>query len=229
MNTTEEATCPHGYPIHLKGECPDCKSSVEAEKTILTESERASTVQGLRSQTEFVKNLMIKALAKEKRVGASQLLLELRNYAKSQIKHPERAKHYHRTSIENFGQIVQDGALLSRTEIKKRHPERKLSSYSSSDSVMMTRELNNEDNPGTSRGVVFVLGPELIKQDTYDAISHYPTVDHAPLGATVETVLVDDNKDIQSVQKTLADNNLTRIQVQDRNEWLRHKTEPGQS
>jgi hypothetical protein len=207
--------------LEMMGLTPSTQESPEA-RPILDDQEKLSITQSLKLQEESMKTLRVRQEAKKKGVEPAQLLKELRDFAKSRIQDPN-AKHFHRTDIDSFKQIVEDGALLSRTEIKKLHPERQLSPYSASDSVMMTRDLERYGlnlGPGRGKGVVFVLGPELINQDSYDTLSHYPTVDNAPLDKTVTAVLVDDDADIQVVKDILAKRNLAHIEVVNRNKWL---------
>ena len=179
------------------------------------------------------KNRRLRHIAKE--VGASKevVLQEMRAYAKSRIKSPEKVLHFHKTSIDNLKDIVELGGLLSRPEVKKRKPDKKLPGWSASEDVMMTQDKYNDDGAlrqrgltshgvgASGRGVVMVMGPQIMDLPDYDAICDYPTVSDAPLAKNCDAILVDGDEDRAEVEKLLAQGGIKNIAVRFRDEWER--------
>lgn len=218
------------------------EASIEAKKTILTDSERSGWLVAIGSSSykEIIRS--IKFRAKEKGVSYERLLSEIRDYAKSKIVHPEKVKHFHRTSLDSLDAILKEDALLSREELKKRHPKIKLSTWSASDSVMMTKDIYNNKGelvrsglepyslstlgPGSGKGAVLVFNPKIIEQESYDAIGTYPTIDNAPV-TTIEAILVDKPEEIIITKQILQENNIL-IPIRLRNDWLKQRAKQTQ-
>lgn len=178
---------------------------------------------------------LVNTFAKQFGVDGPEMLQLLRMRSKEQIAHPEKVIHYHRTSLERFDSILGDGALLSRPEIMRRHPELKIPGASASDDVMMTRDqydpegtliapgLTDHEAGASGGGVVFALGPELMDYNSYDSMGVSPTISHAPLKETCSAVLIVDEKDREEVQQRLEENNLGHISVVLRSEWEKQR------
>lgn len=202
---------------------------------LLTKVELANLSRQFLSTTEYQKNIRLKQIGKQKNSSPEEILQEVRLYKKAQIKENENGKirHFHRTNIDNFRVISEMGRLLSRSKLKKEKPDYKMSSWSSSDDVMMTRDkldskgrlvkpgFHEEEVIGASgSGVMLVFNDSIMDIENYDATSQFPTISDLPLEDNCETILVDTNSDKKLIQQVLSSNNLN-IPVSLKSNWSR--------
>ncbi|HEY4498872.1 MAG TPA: hypothetical protein VJH94_02290 [Candidatus Paceibacterota bacterium] len=213
-------------------EAPEAEKLPDVKKSaVLNPVEKQNFLSVLSTGRDYEKDRVLRWKAKEKGVAPEQLLQEMREYANSKIQSPEKVNYYHRTSIKNFQHIAQMGALLSRSEVKRRNPSVELSAWSSSDNVMMTKDTFDSEGAIISRGlsehgvgasgggVTLVLGPRIHQLENFDAISPYPTISDAPLNEVLAAVLVDSEANVSSIKQLLADNNLAGIPVVLQKDW----------
>lgn len=189
----------------------------------------------LSSQSQMGRKNWIRNLAKEKGITPEAILSELRTAAKSKIDCPEKVLHYHQTSLNTLKNILEDRALLSQAEIKKRRPETKFPYWTASDEVMMTMDRYGKDGKiyrrglashgigAAGQGVTFVMGPAIIDLNDYDCISPDPTVSNAPLESTCQAILVQNESDKQIVEEMLERANLPNIAVELSDEWTKRR------
>ncbi|MFH1712176.1 MAG: hypothetical protein ABH846_03000 [Patescibacteria group bacterium] len=178
---------------------------------------------------------LIRRYAKEHSITQEQMLFEARDYAKEQIRSREKGnlRHFHITSFENFAHIAAEGALLSRTKLKERHPEIDIPAWSASDDVMMTRDVYNKEGklvrPGISEhgigalkeDITFIFSSAIMDRDDYDGIDEYPTISELPLSQYCEAVLVAKPEDVEKTKKVLKENDLDAIPVLLKGDWSR--------
>lgn len=163
---------------------------------------------------------------------ADELLKLTRAYAKEQIKSTENGPlfHYHQTSIGNLENIVENGALLSTDEQRRRGIERS-SAGSRPDVVQMTRDKYDTDGKlveaglhDTSRGlgaagdIAFVLDETIMDDPEYDSIVKFPNTPNIPLDK-LRAVAVSDEKNIPFVEEVFAKKGM-EVDVISRAEWL---------
>lgn len=221
----------------LKTLIEDTNSRVQEVLTpsIFSVKELKMWTQHLGVQSDVLKKIKIRQIAKQKNVERAQILQEIRNYAKSQIRERENGplRHFHRTSMANFEIISDLGALMSRTELKKKKPNIKLLGWSASDDVMMTRDkynvegnlvklgLSDDEVVGAiGAGVVLVFKDEIMNADDYDAIGQYPTMSNLPIQQYCEVILADSEETLHAIRSVLLKKNL-HIPVALRSDWRR--------
>jgi hypothetical protein len=136
--------------------------------------------------------------------------------------------------MNTLGFIASDDRFLSRTEIKRRHPEVDVSAWSASEHVMLTRDKFNvggelleagfadEEVVGASgSGVVIVFKSSVMDAKNYDASQTYPRISDCSFSDVCEVVLVSRVEDIAIAQSLLVSNNLGNIPVVLKSEWSR--------
>ena len=158
---------------------PQVEMSVWAEGELNNLSIRLST------ESDFQKKISLKLTAREKGVTPEQLFTEINQYKINRIRDIEKGsiRHFHRTSIDSFEIIAEMGRLVSRSKLKKERPDMKISAWSSSDNVMMTRDKfdskGNLFSPGFSDNevvgasgadVTLVFREDVMDSDNYDSI-----------------------------------------------------------
>jgi len=202
-----------------------------SKETILSDQEKKKFYNMLRLGGYRDKKFLLKRIAKEKNLEPEEILNEIRHFAKQGIRFPEKVLHFHKTGIDNFKSIVEIGGFLSRSELKKRNPDIKISSWSASDDFMMTQDEYDKDGELIKRGlsphgvgaseedIVFVLGPSIINLDDYDCIIEYPTVSNAPVKGNCTKVLVENEDDKIKVKGILEKAGLDEIEIKLRDKF----------
>lgn len=151
-----------------------------------------SGYQNTMSSSELLANAYVATEAKKLFVDKGLLKFFLREQQKKKILFPEKVLHYHRTSLENAEKILEMGALLNRANLKQAGVD--ISKFAGSSSAhvqfsvdrysengeLVNEGFNLKDNVGASSDdVVFVMGTELMHEETYDNFAIYPTVEKA--------------------------------------------------
>lgn len=185
-------------------------SKEETQKMIV--SYRNASISG-----ELTANAYIATQAKKLGIDKETLRAYIREQGKSQISHPEKVLHYHRTSIENAKQILASGYLLNRAGIKENGGDITHLNGSSSKNVQFSVDRYNsegklqssgfdlEDNLGAaSTDIVFIMSPELLKEDSYDSFGMYPTVEKANISQCCATILAKNPDILSQLQEMMA-------------------------
>lgn len=170
--------------------------------------------QNLIANSEILSNAYVATEAKKLFVDKKLLKFFLREQQKKKIKSPEKVLHYHRTSFENAEKILGIGALLNRANLKKAGVDISKFAGSSSANVQFSADrydengelfiegFNLKDNLGASSDdVVFVMGPKLMREETYDSFNIYPTVEKADIRKCCVALLA---KDLEVQEKLQA-------------------------
>lgn len=181
---------------------------------------------------EFQKRHLIK-LAKDASITYEQILQELRNYIKKRILWFEwgKIRHYHRTSLDNFKNIIKEGSLLSRSKLQEKYPDIEIPAWSSRDEVMMTRDKYNQNgelkmlwfgfydqNIWSWSGIVLIFNSTIMDRDDYDHIGQYPMISELPLREYCDMILAKDQKTFDELQKLLEENDFD-IKIQLISDW----------
>ncbi|MBP9762309.1 hypothetical protein KBD34_01690 [Patescibacteria group bacterium] len=207
----------------------------EAPKNIFTPAEIHQLMNRLNDST-FARQNLLKYLAKQKAAPESEILREFQKAAVKRIKEtePGNLRHYHRTSFEALRTIVETGTLLSRTKIKEKFPGKVMSAWSSSDNIMMTRDMFDRSgkllNPGytpdeggigaSGGSAVLVFRQTIMDQDDYDATRRYPEMSEIPFQEYCEAILVRTEQDQASTEQLLAQHHI-HIPVVLASQWKR--------
>jgi hypothetical protein len=176
----------------------------------------------------------LKFVAKEFDMPEEVLLRQVREYTSELIRSSENGslRHYHVTGMENFERIAAEGALLSRTKLKERHPDIAIAKWSASEDVMMTRDKYDQEGKLVREGfsnhgvgamssrILFVFSEDVMTTENYDAINKYPTASEILLEETCEVILVKTEQDKREAQRVLEENDVD-VPVMLREEWSR--------
>ena len=168
---------------------------------------------------EIFGNSYIGRKAKELGVDKEELRLYIREKAKAQIQSPEKVLHYHRTSLENADKILQSGYLLNRANRRKNGENLTHLAGSSSDNVQFTVDkynnngilissgfdLNATNIGAASTDIVFVMSPDILKEDSYDCLAPYPTVEKANIRECCATILARNPEVLAKLQNRLSE------------------------
>lgn len=190
-------------------------SEEEAKKIV-------SVYQRMSNQSELSANAYISTQAKKLGIDKSDLISFVLTKGKETINSPDKVLHYHRTSIQSFSQIMQTGYLLNRKNMELNGIDTSRLSGSSSANVQFSRDIydsngklqvegyNKESNLGAnSTDIVFVMGPELMQEDTYNCLSVYPTVEKADIQRCCVAILVKDSIIQMQVEQLLKEHNIS--------------------
>jgi hypothetical protein len=143
-------------------------------------------------------------------------------------------RHYHRISFKVLHTIVETGSFLSRIDTEEKFSDKVMSSWSSSNNIMMTRDMFNrggdlvnhgyttdEGSIGTSGGnAVLVFRQTIMDQDDYEATHRYPEMSEIPLQEYCEVVLVSTEQDQASTEQLLSQHHI-HIPVVPASHWKR--------
>ncbi len=174
----------------------------------------------LYSNSDFDRALYLERKARELGLTKDELFARVNQFVKDRIRSKEKGPllHYHKTTLDKFANIVLSGELLSRPILKEKYPDQQLSPSSSSDNVMMTRDIYNADGTLRKPGllphvaawgeVAFVFSPSVMDLEGYDATGMYPTASEIPLRETLDTVLVRDEVKLAGVKQLLLDHGI---------------------
>ena len=173
------------------------------------------------NQSELSANAYINTQAKKLGVDKKELISFVLAKGKEKITSPEKVLHYHRTSIQSFKQIMQIGYLLNRRNMQENGLDISKLRGSSSANVQFSRDIyddngvlqvegyNKERNLGAnSTDVIFVMGPELMQENTYNCLSVYPTVEKANIQKYCIVILAKDPIIQMQVEKILKEKNI---------------------
>lgn len=159
--------------------------------------------------------------AKKIGVEKNELQAFVLEEGKKSIKSRDKVLHYHRTSMKSFEKIMETGSLLNRERMQEKGIETSKLSGSSSQNVQFTRDIYDSDGKLASSGfgrdnvganstdVVFVMGPELINEETYNCFVPYPTVEKADVEKCCVTILAKDPNIQKQVESILKEKDLT--------------------
>jgi len=162
-----------------------------------------------------------------------ELLNRVRDYKKEQIKANEKGLllHYHQTPLNNLDVILNEGALITQDERRKRGEKIK-STGARPDVVLMTRDRydseghlveaglkQNSDNLGVTGEVALVFDDSVMDEQDYDSIDEYPNLPKVPL-EKLAAVVVSDEQNIRQVQEALAKKGIHARTIS-RADWLR--------
>lgn len=189
-------------------------SQEETQKMIA--SYRNASIRG-----ELFANAYISSQAKKLGTDKETLRTYIREQGKSQIRHPEKVLHYHRTSIESASKILESGYLLSRENIKTNGGDISHLNGSSSQNVQFSVDrydaegklqsagFDLKDNLGAaSTDIVFVMSPELLKEDSYDCFGMYPTVEKANISRCCATILAKNLEVLSQLREVMTKANI---------------------
>ncbi len=189
-------------------------SQEETQKMVV--SYRNASIRG-----ELTANAYIATQAKKLGMDKETLRAYIREQGKSQISHPEKVLHYHRTSLESAREILESGYLLNRENIKANGGDITHLNGSSSKNVQFSVDrynkegnlqsagFNLEDNLGAaSTDIVFVMSPELLKEDSYDCFGMYPTVEKADISQCCATILAKNPETLSQLHEMMAKANI---------------------
>ena len=169
---------------------------------------------------ELQANAYIASEAKKLGVEKNELHAFIVGKGKERINSPDKVLHYHRTSMQSFEKIMQTGFLLNRKNMQLNGIDTSNLSGSSSANVQFTRDMYNtdgelqmsgfgRDNVGAnSTDVVFVMGPELINEETYNCFMPYPTVEKADIQRCCAAILAKDPNIQMQIESILKEKNL---------------------
>jgi len=210
----------------------DESSIEEAEPTglySLSEEETqklVSAYKNMSSQGELHANAYIGSQAKRLGVDKSELTSFVLSKGKEAISSPNKVLHYHRTSLQSFEQIMQTGYLMNRRNMQLNGIDVSSLSGSSSANVQFSRDIydgngdlqvegyDRDSNLGaSSTDVVFVMGPELMNEETYNCLSVYPTVEKADIQRCCVTILAKDPTIQMQIESILKEKNMSIITV----------------
>ncbi len=159
--------------------------------------------------------------AKKIGVEKNELQAFVLEEGKKNIKSRDKVLHYHRTSMKSFEKIMETGSLLNRERMQAEGIDTSKLSGSSSQNVQFTRDIYDSDgklarsgfgreNVGAnSTDIVFVMGPELINEETYNCFMPYPTVEKADIQKCCVTILAKDPNIQKQVESILKEKDLT--------------------
>lgn len=190
----------------------------------ISEEETKKLVSGyqrMSNQSELSANAYISTQAKKLGIDKKELISFVLEKGKETIASSHKVLHYHRTSIQNFEQIMQIGYLLNRKNMQENGIDISKLSGSSSANVQFSRDIYDDDgvlqmegyskerNLGAnSTDVVFVMGPELIQENTYNCLTVYPTVEKADIQRCCVAILAKDPIIQMRVEKILKEKNI---------------------
>lgn len=191
------------------------------DKTI----EMLSACKNLSARSELDVNSYISGQAKKLGIDKQKLIFYLREQEKLKIKSPEKVLHYHRTSLERGKNILESGYLLNRKNMQLNGGDISEFRGSSSNNVQFSVDKYNEygellqsgyepegENLGaSSNDIVFVMGPKLLKEETYNPFTMYPTVEKANINEMCTAILAKDPETLQKLQSIL---DINQINVQ---------------
>lgn len=199
----------------------EIKKNENLNQISLSEDEQTRILSGYRnvmSQGELMANAYIAQQAKRFDVDKKTLKRYIRELNKLQINCREKVLHYHRTSFENAEKILEMGSFLNRANLKIAGVDISKFLGSSSANVQFSVDkydqeghlyqegFNLQDNLGASSAdVVFVMGPNLIKEGTYDNFALYPTVEKADIRESCVTIMAKDERIREELQQILED------------------------
>lgn len=164
--------------------------------------------------------------AKQLGIPKEELLKEMREYAKGKLINPDKMRHYHRTSLDNFDSIMDIGALMCRSELAKQGVDISKFSGSSSNYVQFTNDTFDksgkcirpgffpDDGLGIGVGgndVTFVFGQKLIEEPSYDCFGLYPTVETVSIKDCCIAILAKDEAVLAKIQGKLEELRITKI------------------
>lgn len=205
----------------------DSKSEVPEQTDIeaLSEDEARKLVSGyqrMSNQSELSANAYISTQAKKLGVDKKDLTSFVLTKGKEAISSPDKVLHYHRTSMQSFEQIMQTGYLLNRKNMQLNGIDVSRLSGSSSSNVQFSRDIydsngelqvegyDKDSNLGAnSTDVVFVMGPELMQEETYNCLSVYPTVEKADIQRCCVTILAKDPAIQMKIESLLKGKNMS--------------------
>ena len=159
--------------------------------------------------------------AKKIGIEKNELQTFILEEGKKNIKSRDKVLHYHRTSMKSFEKIMETGSLLNRERMQAEGIETSKLSGSSSPNVQFTRDIYDSDGKLASSGfendnvganstdIVFVMGPELINEETYNCFMLYPTVEKADIQKCCVTILAKDPNIQKQVESILKEKDLT--------------------
>jgi len=199
---------------------PDQKPETESKR--LSNEFLQSLTQNLSSYSKFEKNLRLNQIAKAESLSPEEIIKQANEFLKTKVREDEKGEllHFHRTSLENLRTIAEMGRLLSRSKVKELRPDVKLSQWSASDNVMMTRDKYDKEGkliiPGFSEhgvgasgsSVTLVLKENIMDSDNYDMTNHYPTVADVNIQDYVKEILGQTPQDCEKIKEILKQNNL---------------------
>jgi len=151
-----------------------------------------------------------------KRLGVDKdyLYTQIKRKGVSLINSKEKVLHYHRTSMVSAKSILESGYLLNREHLKKRGIE--VSSGSSSKNVQFTVDeydkngelaiegfSNNLKVGAVNSGIVFVMGPNLLEEESYDCLQRFPTVEKASIDDTCVCIMAEGEESLKEIQSFL--------------------------
>lgn len=183
--------------------------------------------------TYMQSRLRVAWAAKRHGVDKEALRQQVRNHVKGIIRGREKGplRHYHRTGMDSFRTIVEEGRILSIPKLKERRSDVEVPRGSVCDDVMFTRDAYDGDGklyrPGfepehrhgaSGADVVFVFKDSMMDLDDYDATYSYPTVTELPLEGYCEAILAKDEQTKQMAEGLLREKGLN-IPVSLQNEW----------
>lgn len=218
---------------------PEEQNPSEAELTATQEQEKApeigeedirSFIHRIEDQTALMQKYAVRDTARKLKISEDYLLETARRYAAEKIKRQEKGVlyHYHKTNLDALRTIAEDGTMLSRTELQKRHPDMQISGWSSSDDIMMSRDKydsqGNLTEPGISNYVIaagdatLVFKPTIMDRKGYNPIGRYPTISNIPVADYTEAVLARDSSAVPAIKEILQQNAVS-IPVQTQAEW----------
>lgn len=171
---------------------------------------------------ELAANAYISSQAKKLGIDKKELIAFMLKKGKSEISSPNKVLHYHRTSMKSFEQIMQTCFLLNRKNMQLNGIDISGLKGSSSANIQFSRDIyDNEgklqssgfdiaDNLGASSAdVVFVMGPELMNEDTYNCWGTYPTVEKADIRRCCVTILAKDPNIQMQIESILKSKNIS--------------------
>jgi len=191
----------------------------------LSEEDTKKIVLAFRSmsnQGELSANAYISSQAKKLGVDKKELTTFIQEKGKEEISSPDKVLHYHRTSMESFKKIMETGYLLNRKNMQLNGIDISTLKGSSSANIQFSRDVYDEegkiqssgfdieDNLGAaSADVVFVMGPELMKEDTYNCLGMYPTVEKADIQQCCATILAKNPEIQMQIENILRNKNMS--------------------
>jgi hypothetical protein len=177
--------------------------------------------------------LQVTWAAKRHGVDKDVLLQQVRNHVKGIIRELEKGslRHYHRTSMNSFRTIVEEGRMLSIPKLKERRPDVEPPKGSVCEDIMFTRDVYDGEGvlsrPGfepehkhgaSGADVVLVFKDSMMDLDDYDATYSYPTISELPLDRYCEAVLVNNEQTKQEAERLLQEKGLN-IPVKLQDQW----------
>lgn len=180
-----------------------------------------SAYKSMSNQGELSANAYISSQAKKIGIDKKELTTFIQEKGKEEISSPDKVLHYHRTSMESFKKIMETGYLLNRKNMQLNGIDTSSLKGSSSANIQFSRDVYDEagelqssgfdieNNLGASSAdVVFVMSPELMKEDTYNCLGMYPTVEKADIQQCCATILAKDPEIQMQIESILKNKNI---------------------